>query len=99
IQALLLDAGLLASVADFIPVDRGTLTLGILSSGTTGFFVNLGIMAYIPGAITLGFTGFVVPLVLLPTVLAFSVAISAFCAAIFSRDVARKWVLALDNSS
>nr|GEZ88870.1 zinc finger, CCHC-type, retrotransposon Gag domain protein [Tanacetum cinerariifolium] len=51
----------------------------------------LALMAYIPGAITLGFVGFVVPLVLLPTVLSFSVAISAFCAAIFSRDLVRKW--------
>nr|GEW30120.1 xylulose kinase-1 [Tanacetum cinerariifolium] len=51
----------------------------------------LRIMAYIPGAITLGFAGFVVPLVLLPIVLTFSVAISAFCLAIFSRDVVRKW--------
>nr|GEU39262.1 hypothetical protein [Tanacetum cinerariifolium] len=90
IQALLLDAGLLAPVADFIHVDRGTLTLGFLSSGATGFFVTLGLMAYIPEAITLGFEGFVVPLVLLPIVLAFSVAISAFCAAIFSRDVVQQ---------
>nr|GEV97318.1 hypothetical protein [Tanacetum cinerariifolium] len=38
------------------------------------------------------------PLFFLPTASAFSVAISAFCVAIFSRDVVRKWVLALDSS-
>nr|GFD24856.1 hypothetical protein [Tanacetum cinerariifolium] len=57
------------------------------------------LLVYIPEESTLGFVGVPVdPLFFLPTASAFSVAISAFCVAIFSRDVVRKWVLALDIS-
>nr|GFD06376.1 hypothetical protein [Tanacetum cinerariifolium] len=57
------------------------------------------LMAYIPRASTFDFVGVPVgPLFFLPTASTFSVAISTFCVAIFSRDVVRKWVLALDSS-
>nr|GEZ07270.1 hypothetical protein [Tanacetum cinerariifolium] len=46
------------------------------------------LLVYIPEASTLGFVGVLVgPLFFLPTASAFSVAISAFCVAIYSRDV------------
>nr|GEU35366.1 hypothetical protein [Tanacetum cinerariifolium] len=57
------------------------------------------LLVYIPEASTLDFVGVHVgPLFVLPTASAFSVAISAFCVAIFSRDVVHKWVSALDSS-
>nr|GEZ86786.1 hypothetical protein [Tanacetum cinerariifolium] len=57
------------------------------------------LFVYIPKESTLGFVGVpVAPLFFLPTALAFSVAISACCVAIFFWDVVRKWVLPLDSS-
>nr|GFB99756.1 hypothetical protein [Tanacetum cinerariifolium] len=63
------------------------------------FLLGIGLRASVAGfAFGNMFTETVDPLFFLPTASAFSVAISAFCVAIFSKDVLYKWVLALDSS-